>query len=109
MPTNKHASDYINAAYLRLKAAVDAMEPPAFSLFPTSGQFEDAAKHLKDKWVSAVDDYIHALAREANSNARSNINTKDRIALLSNALHDSDLAADLESEAYALSEEREFA
>ena len=105
MPANKFASHYLNGAYQRMLAAIQDMEPPAFSLFPTSDQFENAAEHLQAPWVSAIDDYLRAVVIEANSNARSNISAEDRICILSNAIHDSGLLGDLRAEAYALQEE----
>lgn len=103
MPTNKYASAYLNAAYQRMLAAVTDMEPPTFDVFPMSAQFDDAAAHLKDKWVSAIDDYIRALAIEARSNSTRPISAPTT--LLSDALHDSGLIGELEHEAYELREQ----
>jgi len=107
MPANRHASAYLNGAYQRMLAAIQEMEPPSFDLCPTAEQFEEAAAHVRGRWVSAIDDYLHALAHEASCNSRSHINTTDRQSLLSDALHDDALAAELEREAYDLSKETE--
>lgn len=107
MPSNPYASAYINAAYERMVAAVQAMTPPAFGIVPTSEQFGDAANHVRDQWVSAIDNYIASLAREAGSNAQSNIGVSDRQTILSDALHDSGLAGELQNEADALAQDED--
>ena len=100
MPANRFASSYLNDRYARLLAAVQDMTPPAFSLSPTSEQFQSAADHLNEPWVSALDDYLLAIAREAAENARSaQITTADRQSILSTALADNGLALELELEA----------
>lgn len=110
MPINKYACPHVNAAYERALAAFQDMEPPAFGLHPTSDQFEYAAElfDLQSKrsaWLTAMDEYIHAVAVDANANARSNINTSDRKSIFSDAVHDSGIVGELNYEAYALSEE----
>ncbi len=104
MPANKYADPYINAAYERMVAAVQDLSPPSFSMEPTSEQFEDAAKHLKDL-AHAVDEYLSKLVREADSNARSHIGNPS--ALISSAMHDCGLIGELESEASDLAEDED--
>ena len=103
MPINKYASTYMNEAYKRLAAAVADMEPPAFTLFPTADQFEDAKQHVRDV-AHLWDEYLSAVAVEANSNATININTKDRATLVSDAVHDSSLLDNLQEAADDLRE-----
>lgn len=107
---NKFACPHVNAAYERALAAFQELEPPSFGMFPTADDFQNAAElfDLQSKrsaWITAMDEFIHAIAAEANANARSNISTNDRMSIFSNAVHDSGLAGDLSEEAYALSEE----
>jgi hypothetical protein len=83
------------------------MEPPAFSMYPSADEFQNAAELCKSKVVNAIDDFFFALANEANGVAQTFISYSDRTTLLSTALHDSGLIADLEEEAESLSEESE--
>src|SRR6185312_5617466 len=101
---NKHADALLNAAHARLIEATVKNPPPAFALFPTADEFENAKDYLI-ALASALDDVAYQVASEANGNASFNINTKDRIAIFSNALHDSDLLSDLAEAGERLREE----
>lgn len=106
---NKFASSHVNAAYARLIQTLADQETPAFSMFPTADQFENAESFLKDI-AHAVDELFYAVAVDASSNAQTVISCKDRIALVSDALDNSDLLADLRNEAEERREdEREVA
>lgn len=107
MPINKYASGYLNDAYQRMIAALQDAEVPAFTMYPTADQFEDAKQHARDLAV-AVDGYLSALTVEANSNATININTKDRATLVSDAVHDSSLLDDLQEAADDLRESESY-
>ena len=108
MPANRHASGYLNDAYQRMLASVQKCEPVAFDLEPTSEQFQLAADELRNLAVG-IDDFIHALAREASNNALTHISTDDRLSVVTDALHDCGLIGELEAEAYDLSQETEAA
>lgn len=100
---NPHASTYMIAAYSRLLSAVQAAQPPAFDIFPTAEQFENAKEHASDL-ARIVDDYLHSFAVEAASNSTMNVSTKDRISIVSDALNDSGLIGDLQEAADDLRE-----
>lgn len=104
MPANKHASHYLNAAYNRMIDALAKAETPAFSLFPAPDQFECAKDHARDI-ANAVDDYLHALVIDANSNATIPISTKASISILGDALCDVGILDDLQTAAEALRED----
>lgn len=103
MPRNPYASAYLNGAYDRLQAAIQIASPPCFTLCPTADQFEEAALHLGNL-ASAFDEYIHAFASEAQQ-AGAKIITDDMVALASNAVHDSNLIADMKDVAESLRED----
>lgn len=105
MPANKYASAYLNGHYERMVAAVLEMSPPAFSLSPRAEQFEDAAEHLRAEWISRIDEYLCAVAREASENCREvRIDVRGRETLLSTSIEDSGLPGELNEEAYQLSQ-----
>ena len=108
MAANKFASAYLNGAYQRMLAAVQKCEPVAFDLEPTSEQFQLAADELRNLAVG-IDDFVHALAREASSNALTHISTNDRLSVFTDALHDCGLLGELEAEADDLRQETEAA
>lgn len=114
MPINKYASAHVNAAYQRALAAFQDLETPSFGMFPTADDYECAAELFdlsskRSQWLTAMDEFVHAIAAEANANATANINVSERSTLFSTAVHDSGFAHDLREQAEALREEREVA
>ena len=104
MPTNPHASAYLNSAYQRMLAQISDAQVPAFTIYPQADQFE-YAKEQAEKIASALDEYFYALAVEANSHAQNIISTRDRISLVSDAIHDSSLLSDLQEAAERIRED----
>lgn len=93
MPANKYADPTLNTAYARLLAAVSEAEPPAFTIYPSADQFECARKHSEDL-AAAFDQYMAALIADADRNTSVPF-AKRRHTIFSDALHDSDVPADL--------------
>lgn len=91
---NKFATSHVNAAHARLIEAVIRNLPPAFDLHPTSEQFVDA-KDFLGNIAAAFDNLIYDVMAEANINSPTRISTMDRITIVSDALHDADVFADL--------------
>lgn len=101
---NKYASSHVNAAHARSIETHIKNPPPAFSLFPTPDQFEDAIQYL-EALAHAFDEIAYAVAVDASGNSTIPFSTKDRVSIFSGALSESGLLSDLEEAGERLRED----
>ena len=101
---NPYADTFVNAAVGNLIEALIKNQPPAFEyqLHPVVGSFDEAASYLK-KLAYAFDLVVEKISREAGLIAPTTIS--ERSSIFSDALHDSDLLAELDDAAERVRED----
>lgn len=99
---NKHACSHVNAAHAAMIAFLINNPPPAFDHSPTADQFGNAKDYLSAA-ASAFGEVVYQVMREASFNSHE-VNDHSPT-LITDALSDDCIFADLDEAADDLSEE----
>lgn len=101
---NPNADTCVNTAHIRMIEALLRNKPPAFSASPAPEDFENARDYLAEL-ARALDDIVYAVVRESAANSSpTRISFSDRHTVVTDALQDADIPAELSAEAEAVRE-----
>ena len=95
---------YIQSAHARLRHFVEAGAPTEISHFPTPDEVRERKAYVKEL-ARAFGDYLHALARDTQSNTAVSFDLAECLSAIPDAVEDTDFYCSLEDAAERLIED----